>query len=107
MESLTLWRRDVILAPRATRSEIAEGSEVVSDQSVYGCRNGHHGWLPPGRYSKRSRSGRAGVGIKVRPRSRTSRSSGDSWKVERLVTLDPEDGGDDAAPGDSTINPVG
>ena len=55
----------------------------------------------------RSRSGRAGVGIKVRPRSRTSRSSGDSWKVERLVTLDREVGGDDAAPGDPTINPVG
>ncbi|KAJ3607640.1 hypothetical protein NHX12_024691 [Muraenolepis orangiensis] len=98
MESLTLWRRDVILAPRATRSEIAEGSEVVSDQSVYGCRNGHHGWLPPGRYSKRSRSGSGGVGMNVRPRSRTSRSNGERRKEERLVTLDSGGDEDDAAP---------
>ena len=48
-----------------------------------------------------------GVGMKVRPRSRTSRSSGDSWTVERLVTLERETGGVGAAPCDPTVNPVG
>ena len=56
----------------------------------------------------RSRSGSDGVGMKVRPRSRTSRSSGDSWKVERLVTLDKGVGGDDdVTSGVPTINPTG
>ena len=55
----------------------------------------------------RLRSGSGGVGIKVRPRSRTLRSKGDNWKVERLVTLDRETGGNDNATGDPTINPVG
>jgi hypothetical protein len=55
----------------------------------------------------RSRSGSDGVGMKVRPRSRTLRSNGDNWKVERLVTLERETGGNDNATGDPTINPVG
>ena len=55
----------------------------------------------------RSRSGSDGVGMKVRPRSRTSRSSGDSWKVERLVTLDRGVGEDDVTSGGPIINPTG
>ncbi|CAL8275335.1 unnamed protein product [Arctogadus glacialis] len=85
-----------------SRSEVTEGPEVVVNQLAYGCRDGLHGWLPHRRYGKRSRSGSEGVGMKVRPRSRTSRSSGDSWTVERCTICERDqrrEGGGEVAIG--------
>ena len=45
------------------------------------------------------------VSVHVSPKQDTVRKC--NWKVERLVTLERETGGNDNATGDSIINPVG